>query len=155
MKTVHPDDTLAHAERLCRDYAALASQASALARYAERGDARACDEAWDAFARALDEHIAFAEAELFPRYLTSGAGGAAFVLRAWGVHDELRREALRFGVELQLNLLNSEALCAFLEGVRERVGREVGALCAWAESQPEGGLRRLLTRASEAVRRAA
>ncbi|HEU4408560.1 MAG TPA: hemerythrin domain-containing protein [Polyangiaceae bacterium] len=155
MKTLHPDDTLAHAERLCRDYAALASQVGALTRCAERGDVRACDDAWDAFSRALDEHLAFAEAELFPRYLASEAGGAAFVLRGWGAHDELRREALRFGVELQLTLVNPEALRAFLEGVRERLGREASALCAWAESQPEGGLRGLLTRASEAVRRAA
>jgi hypothetical protein len=51
--------------------------------------------------------------------------------------------------------LRPRALRSFLNDVRERLGHDVSTLCAWAEAQPEGGLRGLLTRASEAVRRAA
>jgi hypothetical protein len=156
MKTLQPNNALALAERLCRDYAALAGQLRELTRFAEAGDLRACDAQWDAFAHALEAHYAFAEGELFPQYLASSTGSAALVLRALATHSEARRQLLCFGVELQLNLLRPRALQAFLEGVREQTGREVRTLCAWAESLPEGGrLRSLLARASEVGRRAA
>lgn len=156
MKTLQPNDALALAERLCRDYAALAWQARELTRCAEAGDLCACDARWDAFARALEAHYALSESELFPHYLASRTGSAALVLRALAAHDEARRELLCFGVELQLNLLRPRALRSFLDDVRERTGREVRALCTWAESLPEASrLRGLLARASEAGRRAA
>ncbi len=155
MKTLSSVEPLAQAERLCRDYAALAAQIRELTKRAESGDWLACDEAWDAFARSLETQLAFEEAELLPRYLASGGGDAGLVARSQAAHEEMRRELLRLGVELQLHVLRPGALRAFLEGVRERRGREVRALCAWAESRPEGGLRGLWSRASEAVRRAA
>jgi hypothetical protein len=152
MKTHSPAVVLARAERLCRDYIVLASLMRDLASRAETGDWKICDDAWEDFSRALEGHLAFEENEVFPLYVASGRADPRLVLRARAAHDEIRREALRLGVELQLHLLRPRRLRAFLDTVRERTGREVRAICDWAESRPDGGgLRGLLSRAAGAM----
>ena len=154
MKTQHPA-ALERAERLCRDYVVLASLIRDLASRADTGDWLICDEAWDTFTRALEGHLSFEENELFPLYLASDGADPLLVERARAAHEEIRRDVMRLGVELQLHVVRPHALRAFLESVRDRTGREVRALCDWAESRPDGGgLRALWSRATEVVSRA-
>ncbi len=104
-------------ERLERCYLDLTERAAT-------GECRECDSVWSGFTKQLENHMAFEERDIFPRFAQKGSQEAGIVRDLLAEHAELRRQLESMGVDIQLHLTNAEVISTFLQTLRAHAARE-------------------------------
>ena len=111
-------------ERLREAHAELSHAFDHLVRIAEVGDAHTCDQAWDGFWHAVEDHLAFEERELFPVLAAEGREGNEHVQQLAAEHATIRRDLIDLGVALQLHQDRTESIARFIGDMRAHAARE-------------------------------
>ena len=84
-----------------------------------------------AFERAVLEHLQYEETGLLPGYEKYAPADAAAIR---DVHDDLRRQLFKIGVEVELHCVRGETLDRIIATLRAHAAREEYGLYAWAEA---------------------
>lgn len=108
-----------------------------LAQRAESGEMCECDALWSDFTQQIENHMAFEEREVFPRYAQRDAEAAAIVEGLRAEHAAVRTQLDIIGVDLQLHLSNSEVIDTLIAKLRDHARRERETLYPWLATQKE------------------
>ena len=97
----------------------------------KKDDRSKLHEMWNAFESALLAHIAAEEAELLPAYAKVRPDEADAIAQD---HHFFRKTLAEFGVDLELHLMRSTAVEAFLGRLRDHSSTEDQGIYPWAEA---------------------
>lgn len=131
MTTKHGHDATSRARRLRDDHDRFARSFTDICARAEGGDWRDLDEVWRAFTADIEAHLAFEEAELFPRFAAVDPTCRALVQRLTGEHTEIRRSLDVLGLQIQLKEIRAATIEAFVELMRSHAELEDRRLYPW------------------------
>ncbi|MFO0576252.1 MAG: hemerythrin domain-containing protein [Polyangia bacterium] len=126
-----PETAPPRAAQLSADHEQLERWFTELSMRAGTGEPRECDALWSEFTRQLEAHLAFEEQEVFPAYERKGPAEAARVQALRGEHAEIRRQADRLGLDLQLHLARADLIDRFLNSLREHAWNERMSIYPW------------------------
>jgi hypothetical protein len=87
---------------------------------------------WDDFERELLRHLEYEEAELLPELAADNPAEARAIVAE---HAEIRAKLADLGLSLDLHLLRSEAVEAFVRQLKAHARREDDMLYAWARGR--------------------
>ncbi len=105
---------------------------------ARTGDWRDLDDVWSALAKALREHLAFEEREMFEDYAAQDAGSRALIDRLREEHDQIRRDLDELGIEIQLKCIRAATIDAFVALMKRHAELENTHLYPWVEAREHG-----------------
>lgn len=130
-KAQDPETAPGEAAQLSEEHDRLERWFAELSMRAGTGEPRECDALWSQFTRQLEAHLAFEEQEVFPAYARQGPAEASRVEALRGEHAEIRRQADRLGLDLQLHLARADLIDRFLNSLREHAWNERMSLYPW------------------------
>jgi len=87
---------------------------------------------WSGFERELLRHLEYEEAEILPAFAARSPAEARAILAE---HADIRATLTDLGLSLDLHLLRSEAVEAFVQQLKAHARRENETLYAWAGSR--------------------
>lgn len=119
------------AAQLSEEHEQLERWFAELSMRAGTGEPRECDALWSEFTRQLEAHLGFEEREVFPAYARQGPAEAARVQALRGEHAEIRKQADRLGLDLQLHLARADLIDRFLDSLREHAWNERRSIYPW------------------------
>lgn len=130
-----PAPRASNAEHLRSDHVEFSDRFADVCGRARTGDWRDLDDVWGGFSRAVREHLAFEEHELFAAYAERDADNHARVERLRTEHDEIRRRLDELGIEIQLKCIRASTIDAFVALMKRHAETENTYLYPWAESR--------------------
>ncbi len=101
---------------------------------ARSGDWRDLDDAWGGFSRAVREHLASEERDLFDAYAAHDADSRSLVERLRADHEQIRRTLDELGIEIQLECVRATTIDAFVALMQRHAQTENAHLYPWAEA---------------------
>jgi hemerythrin-like domain-containing protein len=126
------------ADHLRTDHLEFGARFADVCGRARTDDWRDLDDVWGAFAKALREHLAFEERELFEDYAAEDAGCRALVDRLREEHDQIRRDLDALGIEIQLKCVRATTIDAFVALMKRHAEAENAQLYPWAQAREFG-----------------
>jgi len=87
---------------------------------------------WSDFERELLRHLEYEEAEMLPGFAADSPAEARAILAE---HADIRATLADLGLRLDLHLLRSEAVEAFVHQLKAHASRENDMLYAWARAR--------------------
>lgn len=130
-----PAHRTSSADHLRADHLEFGDRFADVCGRARTGDWRDLDDVWGGFSKAVREHLAFEERELFGAYAERDADSRALVERLRAEHDEIRRGLDELGIEIQLKCIRATTIDAFVAVMRRHAETENAYLYPWAEAR--------------------
>lgn len=130
-KAQDPQTAQRTAAQLSGEHEQLEQWFTELSMRAGTGEPRECDALWSEFTRQLEAHLGFEEREVFPAYARQGPAEAARVEALRGEHADIRKQADRLGLDLQLHLARADLIDRFLNSLREHAWNERASIYPW------------------------
>jgi hemerythrin superfamily protein len=132
------------ARRLANDHRAFEQTFFKLLGRARSGTWHELDEVWDRFAKDMEAHFAFEEAEIFPSFAERDERSSALVQRLREEHAAFRRSIAELGVQLQLHEVPTATVGKLVEQLREHAELENLSIYPWADEAARHAHRRSL-----------
>lgn len=120
------------AELLPEHHRVLDEQLDRIVVGAQVRDAAELRAEWTDFERELLRHLEYEEAEILPGFAADSPAEARAILAE---HADIRATLADLGISLDLHLLRSEAVQAFVQQLKAHARRENDMLYAWARSR--------------------